>query len=164
MHLPLDLLDPPSQVEHDARPLPAPGPPPAPQSTGDTGMFDFLDHVPLSVLGPTQSMGPPRSISAPVISPEPPASTASAGGQSTYAFLSPVVGQVEVTLSVITAGSVLAPHVMCHDSTNRWFDLNPKAFLESPLSQAHGLQLRKYLKRVNNHGWSPYTASLEDNP
>ncbi|KAF8263403.1 hypothetical protein EI94DRAFT_1704025 [Lactarius quietus] len=53
---PFDFLNyvPSSVTEHDARPLPAPGPPPAPQSTGDTGMFDFLDHIPSSILGPTQ--------------------------------------------------------------------------------------------------------------
>ncbi|KAF8260945.1 hypothetical protein EI94DRAFT_1893738 [Lactarius quietus] len=51
----------------------------------------------------------------------------------------------------------------CHDSNNRWFDLNPKAFLVSPLSQAHGLQPRKYARRANNHRRSPYTSSLEDN-
>ncbi|KAF8258656.1 hypothetical protein EI94DRAFT_1814920 [Lactarius quietus] len=106
---PFDFLNYVPSPEHDARPLPAPGPPASPQSTGDTSMFDFLDHVPSSVLGPTQSMGPPRSISAPVVSPGPPSSTASAGGQSTYAFLdflpSPVVGPVEVSLSVVTAGS-----------------------------------------------------------
>ncbi|KAF8270857.1 hypothetical protein EI94DRAFT_1797606 [Lactarius quietus] len=53
--------------------------------------------------------------------------------------------------------------VRCHDSTNRWFDLNPKAFQLSPLSQAHGLQPGKYSRRANNHRWSPYTTSLEDN-
>ncbi|KAF8260359.1 hypothetical protein EI94DRAFT_1811829 [Lactarius quietus] len=87
---PFDFLNyvPSPVTEHDARPLPAPGPPPAPQSTGDIGMFNFLDHVPSSVLGPNESiMGPPHAISAPVVSTGPPASTASAGGQSTYAFL-----------------------------------------------------------------------------
>ncbi|KAF8258708.1 hypothetical protein EI94DRAFT_1707748 [Lactarius quietus] len=33
-------------TEHDARPLSVPGLPPAPQLMGDTGMFDFLDHIP----------------------------------------------------------------------------------------------------------------------
>ncbi|KAF8262019.1 hypothetical protein EI94DRAFT_1705100 [Lactarius quietus] len=77
-------------------------------------MFNFLDHVPSSVLGPNESiMGPPHAISAPVISSGPPTSTASAGGQSTYAFLdflpSPVVGPVEqVASSTVVAGSAPA--------------------------------------------------------
>ncbi|KAF8261941.1 hypothetical protein EI94DRAFT_1809609 [Lactarius quietus] len=60
--------------------------PEPPQSTGDSAIFDFLDHIPSSVVGPPQSMGPPRSISAPIASSGR-VSTASAVGQSTYAFL-----------------------------------------------------------------------------
>ncbi|KAF8263455.1 hypothetical protein EI94DRAFT_1807188 [Lactarius quietus] len=77
----------PSPVtEQDTRRPQAPELPHVPQSTGDLAIFDFLDHIPSSV-GPPQSMGPPRSISAPIALSGPPVSTASAVGQSTYAFL-----------------------------------------------------------------------------
>ncbi|KAF8258425.1 hypothetical protein EI94DRAFT_1815344 [Lactarius quietus] len=104
---PFDFLNyvPSPVTEQDTRKPQAPEPPHVPQLTGDLAIFDFLDHIPSSVVGPPQSMGPPRSISAPIASSGLPVSTGSAVGQSTYAFLdflpSPVVGPVQGTPGIV---------------------------------------------------------------
>ncbi|KAF8269517.1 hypothetical protein EI94DRAFT_1699434 [Lactarius quietus] len=142
---PFDFLNyvPSPVTEQDARMPQAPEPPHVPQSTGDSDMFEFLDHIPSSVVGPPQ-MRHYFILQSPITSSGLPVSTASAVGQSTYAFLdflpSPVVRPVQGTPGIVTEASASGQQGVCMPSTASSAHASAPRATPVPTAATHGIQ------------------------